>query len=108
MRRKVFLTEGAQRDLEDIYRYVAESASIARADSVLDRLIETAQSLSAYAERGSTPRELRSLGIQAYRELVVGPYRLIYRTLRRRVVVYVIADGRRDMQSLLLRRLVGR
>jgi len=68
-----YARKGAQRDLEDIRRYVAESASIARADSALDRLLETVYSLSAYAERESIPRELRSLGVQAYCEQVVGP-----------------------------------
>ncbi|PKQ02736.1 MAG: plasmid stabilization protein, partial [Alphaproteobacteria bacterium HGW-Alphaproteobacteria-11] len=31
----------------------------------------------------------------------------IYRTIDKRVVIYLIADGRRDMQSLLARRLLG-
>ena len=35
------------------------------------------------------------------------PYRLIYRVSEQDVVVFVIADGRRDMQSLLTRRLLG-
>jgi len=47
------------------------------------------------------------LGEQEYRQVLFKPYRLIYRVVGRRVVVYVIADGRRDMQSLLARRLLG-
>jgi toxin ParE1/3/4 len=35
------------------------------------------------------------------------PYRLIYRVIGRDVVVFVIADGRQGMQSLLRRRLLG-
>lgn len=35
------------------------------------------------------------------------PYRLIYRIVGEAIVVYLIADGRRDMQSLLARRLLG-
>jgi toxin ParE1/3/4 len=34
------------------------------------------------------------------------PYRLIYRVVDARVIVYLIVDGRRDMQSLLARRLL--
>ncbi|HET8610135.1 MAG TPA: hypothetical protein VFM11_10375 [Burkholderiales bacterium] len=32
---------------------------------------------------------------------------MIYRVTGHRVVIYLIADGRRDMQSLLARRLLG-
>jgi toxin ParE1/3/4 len=35
------------------------------------------------------------------------PYRLIYRIIRTEVVVYLIADGRRDIQTLLSQRLLG-
>lgn len=35
------------------------------------------------------------------------PYRLVYRVAGERVYVYLIADGRRDMQSLLARRLLA-
>ncbi len=53
------------------------------------------------------PPELAALGIRAYREVFFKPYRLIYRVEKRRVVVFLIADGRRDMQSLLARRLLS-
>jgi toxin ParE1/3/4 len=55
--------------------------------------------------RGSYPRELLALGIREYREAFFKPYRVIYRTVGSKVYVYLIADGRRDMQTLLLRRL---
>jgi toxin ParE1/3/4 len=50
---------------------------------------------------------LLDLGIKDYRQVVFKPYRLIHRVMGRDVVVFVIADGRRDMQSLLTRRLLG-
>jgi toxin ParE1/3/4 len=40
-----------------------------------------------------------------YREIFFKPYRIIYRIVAERVYVTVIADGRRDMQTLLQRRL---
>jgi toxin ParE1/3/4 len=47
------------------------------------------------------------LGIKEYRQAFFKPYRIIYRVIDEQVVVYVIADGRRDMQTLLSRRLLG-
>jgi hypothetical protein len=38
---------------------------------------------------------------------VTEPYRVIDRVDGQRVYVYLIVDGRRDMQSLLARRLLG-
>ena len=52
-------------------------------------------------------KELAGLGIKEYRQVFFKPYRIIYRVLGERVYIYVIADGRRNMQSLLSRRLLG-
>ena len=107
MRYKVLLTAGAESDLDDLHRYIAEHDSPTRADYVLDRLMEVAESLATFPERGSHPQELLVLGIREYRQSFFKPYRVIYRVIGKRVIIYLIADGRRDMQSLLSRRLLG-
>jgi toxin ParE1/3/4 len=38
---------------------------------------------------------------------VFKPWRVVYRVIGDRVVVYLIVDGRRDMQTVLARRLLG-
>lgn len=107
MRYEVLLTEGAERDLEEIHNYIEEFDSENSADYVLDKLMETAESLASFPERGAHPRELLALGIREYRQTYFKPYRLIYRVIGEQVIIYLIADGRRDMQSLLSRRLLG-
>lgn len=107
MRYEVLLTEGAERDLEAIYDYIAESDSPANAGYVLDQLLGVAESLATFPERGSYPRELLALGIQEYRQAFFKPYRLIYRIIGQQVFVVLMMDGRRDMQALLARRLLG-
>lgn len=104
---EVLLTEGAEKDLESIYDYIAEFDSTANANYVLDRLLEVAEGLATFPERGSYPKELLALGIRDYRQSFFKPYRVIYRVVEQRIYVYLIADGRRDMQSLLARRLLG-
>lgn len=104
---KALLTAGAERDLESLYDYIAHHDSKASADHVLDRLLKVAGDLATFPERGSHPRELLALGIHEYRQVFFKPYRLIYRIIRTEVVVYLIADGRRDMQTLLAQRLLG-
>jgi len=104
---QVVLTEDAERDLEDIVTHIARHDSLRSAEHVLNRILEIAERLAEAPNRGSQPKELRGLGDQEYRQVFFKPYRLIYRVVRQQVAIYLIADGRRDMQSLLARRLLG-
>ena len=87
---EVLLTADAASDLEEIDRIESAIAALAR-----------------FPARGAYPAELLALGIREYRETFFKPYRILYRIQDKRVYVYLIADGRRDMQALLARRLLG-
>jgi toxin ParE1/3/4 len=103
---EVLLTRGAEQDLEAIYDYIREFDGVASANYVLDALMDVVKSLSRFPERGSHPRELVSLGIKEYRQTFFKPYRVIYRVADNKVIIYLIVDGRRDMQAVLARRLL--
>ena len=107
MRFDVLLTEHAERDLEELHDYIAEHDTPGNAAHVLDRIEKALQSLSTFPERGSHPKELLDLGIREYRQIFFKPYRMIYRIMERRIYVYLIVDSRRDMQTLLARRMFG-
>ncbi|MHB8772523.1 MAG: type II toxin-antitoxin system RelE/ParE family toxin [Syntrophales bacterium] len=102
----VFLTAGAARDLEELYRYIAAHDAPGKAEQVLARIEKVFASLSEHPDRGTYPKELLSLGIRDYREIFFKPYRVIYRVAGDDLYVYLIADGRRDMQTFLQRRLL--
>lgn len=107
---EVVLTEGAEQDLEAIHDYISEFDCVTSANyvlDVLDELMDVVESLSKSPERGSYPKELVGLGIKEYRQTFFKPYRVIYRVTGSQVIIYLIADGRRDMQSVLARRLLG-
>ena len=97
----VLLTEDAVADLSDIYTYISKHDSPKKAEYVLDQFEKKFVSLSELPERGVYPKELLSLGIRDYREIFFKPYRIIYRIDNKNVYIYLIADGRRDMQTLL-------
>ena len=63
-------------------------------------------SLSESPDRDAHPKELLALGIRDYREIFFKPCRVIYRVPGDVVHVFLIADGRRDIQTLLQRRLL--
>jgi toxin ParE1/3/4 len=104
---QVVLTEVAERDLKAILEYIAHSDGVPAALLVLDKLTEATRRLIRDPERGGHPRELLALGSKDYRQIFFKPYRIIYRIVDRHVIVYLIADGRRDMRTLLARRLLG-
>jgi len=102
----VFLTADAARDLEELYRYIALHDAPGKAEHVLEGIEKTFGSLSEFPDRGAHPKELLALGIRDYREIFFKPYRVMYRIFGNVVHVFLIADGRRDMQTLLQRRLL--
>lgn len=106
-RYEVLLTQGAEQDLESIHDYISEYDCVPNANYVLDRLMDVVGGLAQFPERGSYPKELLTLGIKEYRQTAFKPYRVIYRVLGSQVLIYLIVDGRRDMQSVLARRLLG-
>jgi toxin ParE1/3/4 len=103
----VLLTAGAEQDLEALHEYVAEADGPRHADRLLERLMAAVEGLQRFPGRCSFPRELANLGIREYRQVHFKPYRILYRMIGANVV-YAIVDGRRDMQALLSRRLLGR
>lgn len=103
---KVVLTQDAEADLEAIYDYIAENDCPENADYVLDELLKTANNLNHFPEKGSIPKELLDLGNHDYRQTFFKSYRLIYKIIDQQVVIFLITDGRRDMQALLTRRLL--
>jgi toxin ParE1/3/4 len=102
----VLLTDDAARDLEDIYDYIDLHDSTGKADHVLERIEKAFNSLSENPERGAYPPELIALGMREFRQVFFKPYRIIYRVMEKDVYGLLIADGRRDMQKLLQRRLL--
>ena len=100
------MTQHAPRDLEELCHYIALNDAPGKAEQVLARIEKLFGSLSETPQRGVSPRELLAMGIREFRELFLKPYRIIYRVVDRNVYILLIADGRRDFQMLLQRKLL--
>jgi toxin ParE1/3/4 len=103
----VELTEHALLDLDDIADYIASHDSLERAEHVARGIEKAYSSLALFPNRGAYPRELLEMGNRHFRAVHFKPYRIVYRVYERKVVVFLIADGRRDMQALLTSRVLG-
>ena len=102
----VILSPWAIQDLEEIVFHIREHDCAESARHVLREIEKVLQSLETLPSRGRVVRELAELGITSFRERFFKPYRIIYEIDTEAVHVYLIADGRRDIQSLLQRRLL--
>ena len=97
----------AEHDLEAIADYIAEHDSLERAQYVIDKIIDVVGSLTTLPDKGNFPKELEAFGNREYRQLFFKPYRLIYQVAGKYVTVMLVADSRRDMPTLLAKRLLG-
>ena len=104
-RRRVLWARSARRDLESIVAYLADRNPQA-ALSALARLERKARSLAQQADRGRVVPELARLRVREYRELVLSPYRLVYRVAGADVMVLTVFDVRRSLEDVLLDRLI--
>jgi addiction module RelE/StbE family toxin len=104
---QVLWTEAAAQDLEEIVTYIALD-SPAQARRILHKLQQRATDLSTLPERGRIVPELAAVGLKTWRELIMRPWRILYRIAGDRVLVEVVFDSRRDAEALLQRRLKRR
>ncbi|MBY3208892.1 type II toxin-antitoxin system RelE/ParE family toxin [Rhizobium laguerreae] len=103
---RVLFAEDAERDIEDLYRFIASRDGAETAERILTEIESACAEVEEFPDRGNIPKELAGIGTSEYRELHQKPWRMIYRILGTDVVVYCVVDGRRDMQSFLERRLI--
>lgn len=95
----------AENDLKEIIDYIATD-SPATALKVFRRIKDKASNLRTMSERCRIVPELRDQGILHYRELIVSPWRIMFRISETKVYVLSVLDGRRNIEDILLNRLV--
>ncbi len=95
----------ARDDLAEIIEYIALDG-LPNALAALDRIEARARGLETAPLRGRVVPELRTNGITAWRELVVAPWRILYRVEHATVNVVALVDSRRELADLLLARFL--
>lgn len=95
----------AEQDLTDIIKYIHSGNPLAAKDQ-LEKIKARASSLYSLPQRGRIVPELMQQGILQYRELVIPPWRLIYRISDSIVYVLSVIDSRQNVEDILLNRLV--
>jgi plasmid stabilization system protein ParE len=101
---RIVWTVTAEEDLWGIVEFISGDDVPAALD-VLRRLREHAAVLDKFPGRGRIVPELDQHGIRQYRELVMAPWRIVYRVDGAVVYVMAVLDSRRNLEDLLLERL---
>ena len=104
-RYKILWADVAEHDLIDIIEYIAID-SPANPLKILQKIKKMASILQSLPERGRVVPELQDQSILTYRELVTAPWRIIYRISDKNVYVLSVLDARRNVEDILLKRLV--
>ena len=102
---KIEWAKVAENDLKGIIEYIADD-STANALKILKRIQQKASSLHTLPDRGRVVPELQDQGILIYRELIISPWRIIYRISEKKVYVLSVLDARQNIEDILLKRLI--
>jgi toxin ParE1/3/4 len=102
---KIEWAEVAEKDLKGTVEYIAKD-SPTNALKILKKIKQKASSLYTLPERGRIVPELQDQGILIYRELIIPPWRIIYRISEMKVYVLSVMDARQNVEDILLKRLI--
>jgi toxin ParE1/3/4 len=103
---QVVWAPSAVRDLDLILEYIANDQGIDRALRLYEKIRNQVDLLQEQPARCRWVPELKDLGVETYRELILPPYRICFRLEESRVVLLGVLDSRRDLEELLVRRLL--
>ena len=101
---QVVWADVAENDLKDILEYIAVDNQLS-ALVIFQETKQRTSSLYTFPERGRVVPELLDQSILIYRELVIPPWRIIYRISDKFVYVLSVLDSRRNVEDILLKRL---
>ncbi len=102
---KVHWANVAEKDLIGIVEFIAEG-NLTNARDVFEKIKKKSSSLCQFPERGRIVPDLKDHGIILYRELIVDPWRIIYRVSAKKVYVLSVLDARQNVEDILLKRLI--
>jgi len=102
---KVRWTSNAKEDLLNIVNYIKKD-NLGAARKVYEHIKEKAHSSNFFPLRGRVVPELLKEGITIYRELIVQPWRIMYKIENDTVYIMAIFDSRQNIEELLLQKLL--
>lgn len=104
---KVIWSHVAEADLNKIIEYIAEDG-INNALTIFHKIKDKCSTLFTFPNRGRIVPELQEYGILLYRELIIEPWRIIYRISDNYVYILSVIDSRQNVEDILLNRFTDK
>ena len=102
---KIIWTKTTERDLEEIIDYITIDSQ-QNAASIFDRIRAKCETLQYNPYRCRIPPEFKEIKILSYRDLILMPYRIIFKVEQNIVYILGVFDGRRDLEEILIDRII--
>jgi len=103
---KPVILQSAETDLRQLKSYLIKSFGQTAWLQSYAQIKQTIAHICAHPRLGTVPDELASLNLVQYRQMLSGMNRIIYEIRGDTVFVHVICDTRKDLQTLLMSRLL--
>ncbi len=103
---KVYFLAGAEEDLKDLRRHILRNFGDAVWRESYRKIKESVTLLQSAPQSGFIPGELGDLNPSQYRQIISGMNRILYEIRGDALYIHLVCDSRRDMQTLLSRRLL--
>lgn len=100
---EVIWAKTAENDLLKIIEYIAQD-NRSNALKILKKIKKQVVGLYHSPERCRIVPELYDQGITQYREMVIKPWRILYRISNSKVYVLSVLDSRQNIEDILLKR----
>jgi len=101
----VYWADIAHRDIKGIFDIISLS-SVDIALDILNLIKIISEGLNRVPLRGRIVPELKFHSIENYREIIIEPWRIVYRIENDKVYIISIFDGRRNFEDILLARIL--
>ncbi|MBE6339264.1 MAG: type II toxin-antitoxin system RelE/ParE family toxin [Bacteroidales bacterium] len=101
----VIISHFAEVDLIDIIEYY-KSLSYTYVQKTIEDFECNIKGLKQYPCKGRIVPELQKQGIEKYRELIQGNYRIVYEISGNTIIIHTILDSRRDFESIIVAKLI--
>ena len=105
---KIVILESAEQDIKELKVYLIKQFSLTTWQDTFGRLKKSIQVLNDFPYSGTIPDEFERLSISQYRQIISGMNRIIYEVRQEVLYIHIIVDARRDLKTLLIRRLLHR
>jgi len=105
---KLKWTKNAKDDLLGIVTRIKKDDSPTIAKEIYKKLRNKAQSSNFFPLKGRAVPELQDAGIVHFREIIVNPWRIIYKVGNDTVYIMSIIDSRQNLDDLLLKKILSK